>query len=254
MAYAFVLVILDITVNQSNQDTGAEDKNHRVGKKSKNHFSIRSHVMTKETKPVVVNPPQIISAEELKATKDSAKGWLAGEDAQKKAISKLGDLLNAKTTLPQYNEMQSQWALAYSDENPEASTEKVREQRSRFFRAVLKYAGIEKPKAQNDGAENRAENRTQRAERIQKLEGLGAAELETRLQAAKNAIGNATTKKAGTLAAAQMNEILEAQDNLKKKAEAKHEEAKKALLSEVRDLIKEASFAKLQKVKEVLKG
>ena len=39
MAHAFfVLVILDITVNQSNQDTGAEDKNHRVGKKSKNHF------------------------------------------------------------------------------------------------------------------------------------------------------------------------------------------------------------------------
>jgi len=31
MAYA----ILDITVNQSNQDTGAEDKNHRVGKNLK---------------------------------------------------------------------------------------------------------------------------------------------------------------------------------------------------------------------------
>ena len=210
--------------------------------------------MSKEAKKPVVEAPQIISDEELKATKDSAKGWLAGEDAQKKAISKLGDLLNAKTTLPQYNEMQSQWALAYSDENPEASTEKVREQRSRFFRAVLKYAGIEKPKAQNDGAENRADNRTQRAERIQKLEELGKAELDTRLQAVKQAIGNATTKKAGKEASAKMMEIIEAQENLTKKAEAKHEEAKKALLSEVRELIKEANFATLQKVKKVLEG
>ena len=209
--------------------------------------------MTKETKPVV-NPPQIISDAELKATKYSAKGWLAGEDAQKKAISKLGDLLNAKTTLPQYNEMQSQWALTYVEENPEASKEKVREQRSRFFRAVLKYAGIEKPKAQNDGAENRADNRTQRAERIQKLEELGTAELETRLQGAKNAVGNATTKKAGKEASAKMLETMEALANLKKKAEAKHEEAKKGLLSEVRELIKEANFATLQKVKQVLEG
>ena len=29
MAYAFVLVILDITVNQSNKDTGVRDKNRR---------------------------------------------------------------------------------------------------------------------------------------------------------------------------------------------------------------------------------
>jgi hypothetical protein len=210
--------------------------------------------MSKEAKKTVIEAPQIISAEELKATKDSAKGWLAGEDAQKKAISKLGDLLNAKTTLPQYNEMQSQWALAYSDENPEASKEKVSQQRSRFFREVLKYAGIKKPVAQNDGAENRAENRTQRAERIQKLEELGTAELDTRLQAVKQVIGNATTKKAGKEASAKMMEIIEAQENLRKKAEAKHEEAKKALLSEVRDLIKEASFAKLKKVIEVLKG
>ena len=209
--------------------------------------------MTKETKPVV-NPPMIISAEELKATQTGARGWSRGQEAQEEAIASVGDVLNKKTTLQQYNEMQSQWALAYTEENPEASKEKVSQQRSRFFKAALKYAGIKKPVAQNDGAENRAENRTQRAERVEKYEKLGAAELETRLQAAKNAIGNATTKKAGTLAAAQMNEILEAQDNLKKKAEAKHAEAKKALLSEVRELIKEASYSKLQKVKQVLEG
>ena len=209
--------------------------------------------MTKETKPVV-QAPQIISAEELKATQEGAKGWSKGQEAQEEAVILVGEILNAKTTLPQYNEMQAQWALSYTDENPEADKEKVSQQRSRFFKAALKYAGIKKPVAQNDGAENRADNRTQRAERVEKYEKLGTAELETRLQAAKNAIGNATTKKAGTLAAAQMNEILEAQDNLRKKAEAKHEEAKKALLSEVRDLIKEANFATLQKVKKVLEG
>ena len=209
--------------------------------------------MTKETKPVV-QAPQIISDEELKATQNGARGWSRGQEAQEEAIASVGDILNARTTYQQYNEMQSQWSLTYIDENPEASKEKVSQQRSRFFKQALKYAGIKKPVAQNDGAENRAENRTQRAERVEKYEKLGAAELETRLQAAKNAIGNATTKKAGTLAAAQMNEILEAQDNLKKKAEAKHAEAKKALLSEVRELIKEASYSKLQKVKQVLEG
>ena len=40
MAYA----ILDITVNQSNQDTGAEDKNHRIGKKFKNHLYLKKGV------------------------------------------------------------------------------------------------------------------------------------------------------------------------------------------------------------------
>ena len=209
--------------------------------------------MTKETKPVV-NPPQIISAKELKATQEGAKGWSKGQEAQEEAVILVGEILNAKTTLPQYNEMQAQWALSYTDENPEADKEKVSQQRSRFFREALKYAGIKKPVAQNDGAENRAENRTQRAERVENYEALGAVELEKRLQGAKNAIGNATTKKAGTLASAQMNEILEAQDNLKKKAEAKHAEAKKALLSEVRELIKEASYSKLQKVKQVLEG
>ena len=209
--------------------------------------------MTKETKPVV-QAPQIISAEELKATQEGAKGWSKGQEAQEEAVILVGEILNAKTTLPQYNEMQAQWALSYTDENPEADKEKVSQQRSRFFKAALKYAGIKKPVAQNDGAENRADNRTQRAERVEKYEKLGTAELETRLQAAKNAIGNATTKKAGTLAAAQMNEILEAQDNLRKKAEAKHEEAKKGLLSEVRELLKEANFATLQKVKKVLEG
>lgn len=209
--------------------------------------------MSKETKPVV-NPPQIISDAELKATQTGAKGWSKGQQDQEEAVASVGDVLNAKTTLQQYNEMQSQWSLTYVEENPEASKEKVSQQRSRFFREALKYAGIKKPTAQNDVAENRAENRTQRAERVEKYEKLGTAELEKRLQGAKNAIGNATTKKAGTLAAAQMNEILEAQDNLKKKAEAKHEEAKKALLSKVRDLIKEANFATLQKVEKVLEG
>ncbi len=209
--------------------------------------------MSEGTKPVV-NPPQIISDAELKATQTGARGWSRGQQAQEEAVASVGDILNARTTYQQYNEMQSQWSLTYVDENPEASKEKVSQQRSRFFREALKYAGIKKPTAQNDVAENRAENRTQRAERVEKYEALGAKELETRLQAAKNAIGNATTKKAGTLAAAQMNEILEAQDNLKKKAEAKHAEAKKALLSEVRELIKEASYSKLQKVKQVLEG
>tara|TARA_R100001129_G_scaffold9872_1_gene6773 strand:- start:290 stop:928 length:639 start_codon:yes stop_codon:yes gene_type:complete len=210
--------------------------------------------MSKEAKKPVVNPPQIISDAELKATQIGAKGWSKGQQDQEEAVASVGDVLNAKTTLQQYNEMQSQWSLTYVEENPEASKEKVSQQRSRFFREALKYAGIKKPTAQNDVAENRAENRTQRAERVEKYEKLGTAELEKRLQGAKNAIGNATTKKAGTLAAAQMNEILEAQDNLKKKAEAKHEEAKKALLSKVRDLIKEANFATLQKVEKVLLG
>lgn len=210
--------------------------------------------MSKEAKNPVVNPPQIISAEELKATQEGARGWSKGEDAQEEAVILVGEILNAKTTLPQYNEMQSQWALAYTDANPEAGKDKVSQQRSRFFREALKYAGIKKPVAQNDGAENRAENRTQRAERIQKLEELGKAELDTRLQAVKQVIGNATTKKAGKEASAKMMEIIEAQENLRKKAEAKHEEAKKALLSEVRELLKEASFAKLKKVLEVLKG
>jgi hypothetical protein len=210
--------------------------------------------MSKEAKNPVVNPPQIISDAELKATQEGAKGWSRGQEAQEDAVILVGEILNAKTTLPQYNEMQAQWALAYTDENPEADKEKVSQQRSRFFREALKYAGIKKPVAQNDGAENRADNRTQRAERIEKYEALGATELATRLQAVKQVIGNATTKKAGREASAKMLEIIEAQDNLKKKAEAKHEEAKKALLSEVRDLIKEASFAKLQKVKQVLEG
>ena len=210
--------------------------------------------MSKEVKKPVVQAPQIISDEELKATQTGARGWSRGQEAQEEAIASVGDVLNAKTTLTQYNEMQSQWALTYVDENPEASKEKVSQQRSRFFKAALKYAGIKKPVAQTDGAENRAENRTQRADRVEKYEKLGAAELETRLQAAKNAIGNATTKKAGTLAAAQMNEILEAQDNLKKKAEAKHEEAKKSLLSGIRELLKEANFVTLQKVEKVLLG
>lgn len=210
--------------------------------------------MSKEAKKAVIEAPQIISDEELKATQTGARGWSRGQEAQEESVASVGDVLNTKTTLQQYNEMQSQWSLTYIEENPEASKEKVSQQRSRFFREALKYAGIKKPVAQNDGAENRAENRTQRAERVEKYEALGSAELATRLQAAKNAIGNATTKKAGTLAAAQMNEILEAQDNLRKKAEAKHEEAKKALLSDVRELIKEASFSKLQKVKQVLEG
>jgi len=209
--------------------------------------------MTKETKPVI-QAPQIISDEELKATQTGARGWSRGQEAQEEAVASVGDVLNDRTTYQQYNEMQSQWSLTYVDENPEASKEKVSQQRSRFFKAALKYAGIKKPVAQNDGAENRADNRTQRAERIQKLEDLGTAELATRLQAVKQVIGNATTKKAGKEASAKMLEIIEAQDNLKKKAEAKHEEAKKALLSEVRELIKEASFAKLQKVKQVLEG
>ena len=51
-----------------------------------------------------------------------------------------------------------------------------------------------------------------------------------------------------------MNEILEAQENLRKKAEAKHEEAKKELRAEARELIKEASYSKLKKAVEVLKG
>ena len=210
--------------------------------------------MSKEVKKPVVQAPQIISDEELKATQNGARGWSRGQEAQEEAVASVGDVLNTKTTLQQYNEMQSQWSLTYIDENPEASKEKVSQQRSRFFKEALKYAGIKKPVAQNDGAENRAENRTQRAERIQKYEALGAVELEKRLQGAKNAIGNATTKKAGKEASAKMMEIIEAQENLKKKAEAKHAEAKKALLSKVRDLIKEASFAKLKKVLEVLEG
>jgi len=213
--------------------------------------------MSKEAKKPVVQAPQIISDEELKATQEGAKGWSKGQEAQEEAVILVGEILNAKTTLPQYNEMQAQWALAYTDENPEADKEKVSQQRSRFFKAALKYAGIKKPVAQNDGAENRAENRTQRAERVAKYEEIGATKpelLATRLQAAKNAIGNATTKKEGTLAAAQMNEILEAQENLRKKSEAKHEEAKKELRAEARELIKEASYSKLKKAVEVLKG
>jgi len=210
--------------------------------------------MSKEIKNPVVEAPQIISDAELKATQDSAKGWLAGEDAQKKAISKLGDLLNAKTTLPQYNEMQAQWSLAYSDENPEASKEKVREQRSRFFRAVLKYAGIEKPKAQTDGAEAKKDNRTTHADKIQKLENLGMEELGKRLQASKNAIGNATTRKAGKEASAKMHDVLEAIDNIKKKKEEKFAEAKKADLSTARELLKEATHEKIKAVLKVLKG
>ena len=210
--------------------------------------------MSKEAKKPVVQAPQIISDEELKATQNGARGWSRGQEAQEEAVASVGDVLNARTTYQQYNEMQSQWSLTYVDENPEASKEKVSQQRSRFFKEALKYAGIKKPVAQNDGAESRADNRTQRAERIQKLEELGTAELATRLQATKQVIGNATTKKAGKEASAKMMEIIEAQENLRKKAEAKHEEAKKALLSKVRDLIKEANFATLQKVEKVLLG
>jgi len=210
--------------------------------------------MSKEIENPVVEAPQVISAEELKATQNGAKGWSKGQEAQEKAVILVGEILNAKTTLPQYNEMQAQWALTYTDENPEASKEKVSQQRSRFFKSALKYAGIKKPVAQTDGAEAKKDNRTTRADKIQKLENLGMEELGKRLQASKNAIGNATTKKAGKEASAKMHDVLEAIDNIKKKKEEKFAEAKKADLSEVRELLKEATHEKIKAVLKVLKG
>jgi len=210
--------------------------------------------MSKEAKNPVVNPPQIISDEEIATIKQSVKDWSEGKESITTAVKNIAAMLSPKTTYQQYAEMQSQWSAAYLEEHPDDDEKDIRSERSKLFGAALKKAKIEKPKAKTDASENRAENRTQRAERIQKLEELGTAELATRLQAVKQVIGNATTKKAGKEASSKMLEIIEAQDNLKKKAEAKHEEAKKALLSEVRELIKEASFAKLQKVKQVLEG
>jgi hypothetical protein len=210
--------------------------------------------MSKEAKKPVVEAPQIISDEEIATIKQSVKDWSEGKESITTAVKNIAAMLSPKTTYQQYAEMQSQWSAAYLAEHPDDDEKDIRSERSKLFGAALKKAKIEKPKAKTDASENRAENRTQRAERIQKLEDLGTAELATRLQAAKNTIANATTKKAGTTAAAQMTEILEAQENLRKKSEAKHEEAKKELRAEARELLKEASFAKLKKAIEVLKG